>query len=230
MRDHKDYQEVIRKYLDSLCKGIEPITGEKFDPNALVQDIIIRSRLAHLYSLSQTELKQKTTYKEDKEQRIAIKRQKLKQWRTLKASERNLPAYCILHDSTINSIAETKINRIEDLLSIKGIGLEKFNIYGEEIFELCNEITTESLEGKKEVKKDLTDEDKKLLMEIKKVESDIIETSCKNCMLYISEECCGDQNICELYKYSPNVSRKEINSWPKFGDATYFRLHSRKRK
>ncbi len=48
--------------------------------------------------------------------------------------------------------------------------------------------------------------------------------SCINCMLYKNETCFGKKEICEDFKPSPKLSTEEIERWPKYGDATRFKL------
>ena len=53
---------------------------------------------------------------------------------------------------------------------------------------------------------------------------------CNTCMLEKRGDCYGNKNsICENYKHAPSISNKEIENWPKFGDATYYRMTNRKR-
>lgn len=49
--------------------------------------------------------------------------------------------------------------------------------------------------------------------------------SCKNCMEMKNGNCFGSSSICSDYRHSPEISKDEIDRWPKIGDATYFRLH-----
>jgi hypothetical protein len=48
--------------------------------------------------------------------------------------------------------------------------------------------------------------------------------TCKNCMEMRKGECIGKQSICEFFRYAPNISKEELDNWPKYGDATYFRM------
>ena len=48
--------------------------------------------------------------------------------------------------------------------------------------------------------------------------------SCINCMLYKNETCFGKKEICEDFRPSPKLSTEEIERWPKYGDATRFKL------
>ena len=57
----------------------------------------------------------------------------LKRWRLSEANSRNLPAFYILGDKTLNAIALAKPLTIQSLMDIKGIGPHKLSEYGEGI-------------------------------------------------------------------------------------------------
>lgn len=56
------------------------------------------------------------------------------------------------------------------------------------------------------------------------------QPTCKNCMLYKREDCFGKDTICEDYKYAPDMDDEKRKNWPKYGDATFFRMHRHGRK
>ena len=62
----------------------------------------------------------------------------LKNWRGSKSKEKNLPAYTIFKNETLNEIATTKPKSKEEFLQIKGVGEIKFESYGGEILEILN--------------------------------------------------------------------------------------------
>lgn len=53
--------------------------------------------------------------------------------------------------------------------------------------------------------------------------------SCNDCMLMRREDCFGAKKICKFFQHAVNVSREEIDSWPTIGDATRYRMTSKKR-
>ena len=63
-------------------------------------------------------------------------RMELQEWRTERYKRDNLPAYTIIHQSTLLEIAALVPNTPDELLSIKGFGKAKFDKYGEEILEI----------------------------------------------------------------------------------------------
>ncbi len=62
----------------------------------------------------------------------------LKKWRKNIAAERNIPAYCVFHNSTLIGIANQLPKTKEELEGIKGIGEKKIESYGEEILKITS--------------------------------------------------------------------------------------------
>ncbi len=63
----------------------------------------------------------------------------LKKWRRDIAAERNIPAYCVFHDSTLIGITNRLPKTEDELAEIKGIGRRKIEDYGEEILRIVCE-------------------------------------------------------------------------------------------
>lgn len=62
----------------------------------------------------------------------------LKEWRNSIADEKRLPAYTILHNQTLFDIVIKKVESIEELEKIRGIGSSKIAQYGEAIIAVLN--------------------------------------------------------------------------------------------
>jgi ATP-dependent DNA helicase RecQ len=60
----------------------------------------------------------------------------LKAWRSATARQRGVPAYVVLHDSTLDGIASLRPTTLAELRGIPGIGDKKLEHYGEELIEL----------------------------------------------------------------------------------------------
>ena len=60
----------------------------------------------------------------------------LKAWRSEIARKRGVPAYVVLHDSTIDGIAASRPATLNELRGIAGIGDKKLEHYGEELLAL----------------------------------------------------------------------------------------------
>ena len=62
----------------------------------------------------------------------------LKAWRTETARKRGVPAYVVLHDSTIDGIAAARPATLTQLRSVAGIGDKKLEHYGTELMAVIN--------------------------------------------------------------------------------------------
>ena len=65
--------------------------------------------------------------------------ERLKAWRLETARTRKVPAYVVLHDATIDTIAGIRPQTETELASIPGIGPAKLEAYGDAVLELCAE-------------------------------------------------------------------------------------------
>ena len=66
-------------------------------------------------------------------------RERLMKWRTERFKADNVPAYTIMHQSTLLEIAMLAPKTKEELLSIKGFGEAKFKKFGADILKICSE-------------------------------------------------------------------------------------------
>jgi ATP-dependent DNA helicase RecQ len=64
--------------------------------------------------------------------------QTLKAWRRDEARSQGVPAYVILHDSTLAEIARTRPRDLEALAGLGGIGAKKLERYGDALLQLIN--------------------------------------------------------------------------------------------
>jgi ATP-dependent DNA helicase RecQ len=60
----------------------------------------------------------------------------LRAWRSQVARQRGVPAYVVLHDTTIDGIASARPTTPEQLRGIPGIGDKKLEHYGDELLAL----------------------------------------------------------------------------------------------
>jgi ATP-dependent DNA helicase RecQ len=60
----------------------------------------------------------------------------LRAWRADTARKRGVPAYVVLHDSTIDGIAATRPATLGELRGVAGIGDKKLEHYGAELIAL----------------------------------------------------------------------------------------------
>lgn len=53
---------------------------------------------------------------------------------------------------------------------------------------------------------------------------------CSDCLLQRRGDCFGQKQACEDFKYAPSHNKELEDNWPKYGDATWLRMHSFKGK
>jgi ATP-dependent DNA helicase RecQ len=62
-------------------------------------------------------------------------REFMREWRRETASAQNVPAYVVMHDTTLDEICRVRPNSIARLLHVTGIGDRKAELYGGQILE-----------------------------------------------------------------------------------------------
>jgi ATP-dependent DNA helicase RecQ len=60
----------------------------------------------------------------------------LRAWRSEIARERNVPAYVVLHDATLDGIAAARPSTLNELRKVPGIGDKKLEHYGDQLLTL----------------------------------------------------------------------------------------------
>jgi ATP-dependent DNA helicase RecQ len=65
-------------------------------------------------------------------------REFLREWRRETAKDQRVPAFVVLHDTTLDEICRTRPNSIGALLRVHGIGERKAEVYGKGILEALN--------------------------------------------------------------------------------------------
>ena len=64
--------------------------------------------------------------------------EKLKEWRKSIAFRKNIPPYCVFHDSVLVSITNKRPQNKKELKEIKGMGIKRMESYGEDILKILN--------------------------------------------------------------------------------------------
>ena len=57
-------------------------------------------------------------------------------WRLQKAQDAEVPAYTIAHNKTLKAIAQAKLVTLSELKAVKGMGVKKVKLYGDEIIDI----------------------------------------------------------------------------------------------
>jgi ATP-dependent DNA helicase RecQ len=63
-------------------------------------------------------------------------REYLREWRRDTAKEQNVPAFVVMHDTTLDEICRIRPRSISELLSVSGIGERKAELYGRLILDV----------------------------------------------------------------------------------------------
>ncbi|MDE3200894.1 MAG: HRDC domain-containing protein, partial [Acidobacteriota bacterium] len=66
--------------------------------------------------------------------------ERLRAWRTEQAKHLKIPPFLILHNHTLEYIAQAKPATRRQLLEVKGVGEAKADKYGEAILNVCNTV------------------------------------------------------------------------------------------
>jgi ATP-dependent DNA helicase RecQ len=92
-------------------------------------------------------------------------REYLREWRRAMAKEKNIPAYIVLHDSSLEEICRRQPKVLAELLEIPGIGERKAEVYGKPILDAMGKFRQGERAGVPERKTKPADETLCLLAE-----------------------------------------------------------------
>ncbi len=130
MHDFKN----IKNALDNIANGIDPITGEVFDPRELYNNAYLSRSSKLLNSIIIGRKKPDSVNRLSRPSDIIF--EELRKWRLEQSNIEHLPAYYIFSDKELWSIAEGDVCKKEDLLFVNGISNIKFEKYGDDIYEM----------------------------------------------------------------------------------------------
>ena len=143
--DNKEVARKLKESLDELlteieisCSSLELISKGNFtleSYNRIKTECLLEDR-------SKTKSRRlKKIVKEDDEPGAVNEqlRERLQEWRSARFKKDNVPAYTIMHQSTLMTIAALAPQSKSELLRIKGFGEEHFKKYGAEILEITAE-------------------------------------------------------------------------------------------
>jgi len=92
-------------------------------------------------------------------------REYLREWRRTMSKEQNVPAYIVLHDSTLEEICRRPPKSLAELLEIAGIGERKAEVYGQLILAALEKFNRGERASRSERKAKPVDETLRLLRE-----------------------------------------------------------------
>lgn len=138
-----------KKALDEACEECLPVLLTKCDAMESIRkgdfsinhynQIRTDAYLAELPKKGKRKLKKIETVDGDSASVNEELRDRLMKWRTERFKADNVPAYTIMHQSTLMELAMYIPKTREELLSIKGFGEAKFKKYGADILKICSE-------------------------------------------------------------------------------------------
>ena len=140
--DNKEVAKKAKEALDELlprleiaCNAMDMIQNERFTLEAYNKtktECLLEERKA-----TKTRRLKKLVKAEDEPGIVNEDlRERLQQWRSERFKKDNVPAFMIMHQSTLMEIAARAPKTKTDLLRIKGFGEERFKKYGEEILAI----------------------------------------------------------------------------------------------
>jgi superfamily II DNA helicase RecQ len=143
--DNKEVKEKAKEASDELLTGLDiycrtlELTGTgSFTTdgyNRIRTECILEDR-----STAKTRKLRKIIRTEDEPGSVNEKlKERLQEWRSERFKKDNVPAYTIIHQSTLMDIAALIPKTKEELLRIKGFGDAKFKKYGEDILMITAE-------------------------------------------------------------------------------------------
>ncbi len=130
----------IAEIIRLIRRGIDPTTGEVFDTSMLSSNPELRNEIS---KLALTAFNGSRVSKP--EPLNALNRDsnmlfdQLKDWRLNTAMELGVPAYVVFTDQELWNIAEGDICSKEELLFVKGISDKRFELYGDELFDIIRD-------------------------------------------------------------------------------------------
>ena len=143
--DNKETKKKVNAVLEELLTEVDIIFNslENFERGEFGIDTVCRVRTeCHLQdrNLARRRKLRKVTRAADEPGIVNEElRDRLQQWRSDRFKADNVPAYTIMHQSTLIQIATLIPSTRQELLAIKGFGEASFRKYGEQILEICSE-------------------------------------------------------------------------------------------
>jgi len=119
--------------LDGFKSGYNPLTGEIFDDNHIINDKRIKKFLNNI-TITGPSLDELIEGLDELEK---VKYELITKWRDITAEKENIrPRYYLLNRNEIYNLAVSTILDKEDLKRVKGIGAARYERYGDELYKL----------------------------------------------------------------------------------------------
>ncbi|MBO7192186.1 MAG: AAA family ATPase [Bacteroidales bacterium] len=142
--DNKETQKKVKETLDELLTALDIIfhSLEMFEGGSFDIEKICRIRTdCHLQERKAVKTRKLRKIEPSADGQGTVNeelKEKLQQWRSERFKADNVPAYTIMHQSTLIQIATFIPTTKRELLSLKGFGEASFKKYGDQILEICS--------------------------------------------------------------------------------------------
>lgn len=139
----REIMETIMTELDVLCSSLAAVANTDFTPeeyNRIRNECLLKDRDVKPVR------KLRRILREEGEEGIVNEklREELQRWRAERFKADNVPAYTIMHQSTLMEIASLIPKTKSELLAIKGFGKIKLDKYGDDILKITSAYWQES--------------------------------------------------------------------------------------
>ena len=143
--DNKETKNKLKEVMDELMTGLDIVLRslEAFRDGCFDIERLCRIRTeCHLMERKQVSRRRLRELKRSEDGQGVVNedlRDRLQQWRSDRFKKDNVPAYTIMHQSTLLQIAALIPITKDELLAIKGFGETSYKKYGPEIIAICME-------------------------------------------------------------------------------------------
>jgi ATP-dependent DNA helicase RecQ len=124
----------FRPVIELTAAGVEVMKGERLPPASLA-DLLPKRTVVSERTTSRRIERDEVTPEEAMDPNAVARFERLRAVRLDLARQRQLPPYCICHDSALKLIAQLAPNDVESLEQIKGMGPYKVNMYGKVLLD-----------------------------------------------------------------------------------------------
>jgi ATP-dependent DNA helicase RecQ len=125
----------FRPVIELTAAGVAVMKGEQLPPTSLA-DLVPRRVESSRHNVKVVRMDEEVSAPFTGEE--ANRFEKLRNLRMQLAREKQLPPYCICHDSTLKQIARSAPDSLDSLERIKGMGPHKIKLYGEQILRVLS--------------------------------------------------------------------------------------------
>lgn len=126
----------FRPVIELTAAGVAVMKGEQLPPTSLADLVPRRAESSSRHNVKVVRMDEELSAPFTGEE--ADRFERLRNLRTQLAREKQLPPYCICHDSTLKQIARVAPGSLDSLERIKGMGPHKIKLYGEQILRVLS--------------------------------------------------------------------------------------------